>query len=151
MCRRVLAGGGRVFMADIDAKQGAAEKDNFVKEYGKRAEFGRLDVRVEEQWLEVWDHAEAFFGHQVQGFCNNAGVVHPTNWKKVKETNLDGMLCGAMLAFKRMGTSNGGKGGVMVITGSTCSFHYDMFDDVPASVYHLTKHGIKVFRSKALL
>ena len=33
--RRVLAGGGRVFMADIDAKQGAAEKDNFVKEYGK--------------------------------------------------------------------------------------------------------------------
>ena len=32
----------------------------------KRAEFGRLDVRVEEQWLEVWDLAEAFFGHQVQ-------------------------------------------------------------------------------------
>ena len=30
-----MAGGGRVFMADIDAKRGAAEKDNFVNEYGK--------------------------------------------------------------------------------------------------------------------
>jgi len=143
MCRRVLAGGGRVFMADIDAKRVATERDNFVNEYGKKAEFGILDVRMEENWVQIWEQAEAFFGHQVQGFCNNAGIFHHTDWKKVKETNLDGMLIGAMLAFQRMGTRSGGEGGVMVMTGSICSFSYDFFESVPASVYGVTKHGIK--------
>jgi len=143
MCKKVLEGGGRVYMADIDVARGQEEKDKFAKQYGKKVEFGSLDVRSEEDWTRVWDAAEAFFGHQVQGFCNNAGIFHHTDWKKVKDINLDGMLIGSMMAFKRMGTSNGGQGGLMVITGSIASFICGGFDTVVENVYQVTKHGVR--------
>ena len=39
----------------------------------------------------------------MQGFCNNAGILDPADWLKVRQVNLDGMLYGAMLAYERMG------------------------------------------------
>ena len=33
--RKVLEGGGRVYMADIDVARGQEEKDKFAKQYGK--------------------------------------------------------------------------------------------------------------------
>ena len=48
---------------------------------------------------------DAFSGSEIcfQGFCNNAGIFHHTDWMKVNSINMDGMLYGAMLAFEKMG------------------------------------------------
>lgn len=144
-CRKILTGGGRVFIADIDEENGKTSKAILSKEFGPKVEFGKLDVRDEDEWRTVWDAAEAFFGGQVQGFCNNAGIFHHTDWMKVKQINLDGMMFGSMLAYERMGIKRGGQGGVMVITGSINSFVGSSFDFVEESAYAVSKHGVLGF------
>jgi hypothetical protein len=41
----------------------------------------------------------------LQGFCNNAGIYHQTDWRMVVETNLMGTLAGNLLAVEKMGVS----------------------------------------------
>jgi len=143
-CKRILSGGGRVCMADIDVVKGEQTTKELQKEFGeKRMMFVKLDVRDQEEWRTVWEQAEQFFGGQVEGFCNNAGIFHHTDWMKVKAINMDGMLYGAMLAFEKMGVSHGGRGGVMVITGSMNSFVNGSFDTVEQQIYGTTKHGVQ--------
>jgi len=142
-CRQILSGGGRVYMADIDVETGEKTTQELQEKFGKnKIEFSKLDVRDQEEWRDVWKKAEDFFGGQVEGFCNNAGIFHHTDWMKVNSINMDGMLYGAMLAFEKMGVSHGGRGGVMVITGSMNSFVNGSFDKVEEQIYGATKHGV---------
>jgi hypothetical protein len=39
----------------------------------------------------------------LQGFCNNAGIYHQSDWRLVVDTNLVGMLTGSLLAVEKMG------------------------------------------------
>jgi len=141
-CRKILGGGGRVFIADINEERGAKTKHQLVTEFGKRVEFGKLDVRSQEEWKSVWTEAETFFGGQVEGFCNNAGIFHHTDWLKVRQVNLDGAMFGAMLAYERMGIRNGGRGGLMVMTASVASLVAGGYDTLEQSMYTVTKHGV---------
>jgi len=139
--KRILGGGGRVFIADIDTVKGQVSKDELNKQYGEgKVEFGKLDVTNREEWRHIWAQAEDFFKGQVQGFCNNAGIFN-SNWSKMLEINLDGMMVGAMLAYEKMGVSGGGEGGVMVVTGSLASFLCG-WPTMEKSVYNVTKHGV---------
>ncbi len=53
----------------------------------------------------------------VQALCNNAGIFHDTDWKRVQEINLDGMVTGTMLAMEKMGVRDRGGGIGMEVGG----------------------------------
>jgi len=142
MCRQILGKGGRVFFTDINTEIGEKTKTDLEKEFGgKNVEFAEQDVTKREQWEEVWEKAEKFFEGRVEALCNNAGIFHKTEWKKVLDINMMGVAYGTMLAMEKMGASRGGPGGLIVQTGSMASFLAG-FDTVEESAYTASKQGI---------
>ena len=85
--------------------------------------------------------AEKFFGGKVDALCNNAGIFHKTDWKKVLDINFMGVAYGTMLAIEKMGVSNGGSGGLIVQTGSMASFLAG-FPTIEEGAYTAAKQGI---------
>jgi len=142
MCRQILSKGGRVFFTDINVENGEKTKAALEKDFGgKNVEFAEQDVTKEEQWREVWDKAEKFFEGKVSVLCNNAGIFHKKDWKKVLDINLQGLATGTMLAMEKMGASRGGPGGLIVQTGSMACFLAG-FDTVEESAYTASKQAV---------
>ncbi|MFN3424115.1 MAG: SDR family NAD(P)-dependent oxidoreductase [Novosphingobium meiothermophilum] len=69
-CRRFVAEGARVAIADVLEAEGAA----LAAELGAAARFLRLDVTSEENWAEVVAAADAGLG-PVDVLVNNAGIL----------------------------------------------------------------------------
>lgn len=69
-CRRFVAEGARVAIADVLEAEGAA----LAAELGAAARFFRLDVTSEENWAEVVAAVEAGLG-PVDVLVNNAGIL----------------------------------------------------------------------------
>merc|ERR1712013_863217 len=131
MCNQILSKGGRGFLTDINTELG--EKT--------RTLFGEQDVTKQEEWREVWEKAEKFFGGRVEVLCNNAGIFHKTEWKRTLDINLMGVAYGTMLAMEKMGVSKGGQGGLIIQTGSMASFLAG-FDTIEESAYTAAKQGV---------
>jgi len=141
--RRILTGGGRVFFTDINEKQGEETKESLVKEFGQsKVGFHKQDVTDPETWPLVWDEADKFFSpSKVEALCNNAGIFSTTEWKRMLDINLSGLVVGTMLAVERLGASRGGSGGLIVQTASMASFLAG-FDTIEESVYTCSKQGV---------
>jgi len=77
-CRRFVAEGARVAIADVLEDQGRALAD----ELGDHARFWKLDVTNEQEWVRVIAEVEAEFGG-VEVLVNNAGILM---FKSILET-----------------------------------------------------------------
>merc|ERR1719369_764855 len=141
--RRALLGGGRVVMTDLAKEEGELRAKELEKEFGlSKVCFVHHDVRDEEMWKMAWEHAEKFFGGQVQVLMNNAGVFHRTNWRLMLDVNLGGLATGTMLAIEKMGVSRGGQGGLIFQTASLASLVGGSFTSAEEEIYTATKWAI---------
>ena len=131
-----------MFLTDINTELGEKTRTVLAKEFGENnVGFGEQDVTKQEEWREVWEKAEKFFGGRVEVLCNNAGIFHKTEWKRTLDINLMGVAYGTMLAMEKMGVSKGGQGGLIIQTGSMASFLAG-FDTIEESAYTAAKQGV---------
>ncbi len=126
--------GAWVLLTDIQDELGRAR----ANELGARADYSRLDVRVEADWERVVRTVLDMHG-RLDVLVNNAGVTgfegtaephdpeHSTltAWRAVHATNLDGVFLGckhAIRAMRRIGTGSiiniGSRSGVVGIPGA---------------------------------
>jgi len=81
IARAYVMAGANVIIADLPGSNGAS----LARELGASAKFADLDVRSEEQWLEVVRQTEASYG-PVSVLVNNAGII---NWNTPIETQAE--------------------------------------------------------------
>lgn len=101
IAQAVLAAGGHVAIADLDAEAGQACLDEW--QAGDRAHFMIVDVSREAS-VKRWIAAAAKHFGRIDGLVNNAGIAHPhvakltelplKDWSRYLHTNLTGaFLC----------------------------------------------------------
>lgn len=105
ICAAFVAEGARVILTDIEADAGKAAAEELD------CEFRKLDVREEEDWEALAEHAP-----QIDTMVNNAGVTgfgfsagphdpeHATlaDWRAVQAVNSDGTFLGCRYALRAM-------------------------------------------------
>jgi len=111
IARRFASEGGDVILTDINDDAGKAVAESI----GAMAEYQRLDVREEADWVRVLDEVMAKLG-RLDVLVNNAGItgfeagVGPHDpehlslelWHAVHQTNLDGVFLGCKHAIRVM-------------------------------------------------
>ncbi|KAJ8348002.1 hypothetical protein SKAU_G00265910 [Synaphobranchus kaupii] len=141
----LLKNGAKVAMLDRNETAGKNTKVDFDKKYGEdHSIFLTCDVTSDEQLKGAFQKTIERFG-RLDIVCNNAGIVDESNWEKMVDINLKGVIRGTYLALKHMKKENGGAGGVIVNTASMAGLGPILF--LPA--YTATKHGV-VGLSRAL-
>lgn len=135
---RLLQDGYRVCLADVNEEKGKDSLAELQKKYGAdKVIFVKCNVRSEASFEETFSETQKEFG-RIDLLVNNAAIVDEFNYRPVIEVNLVGTIIGCQLAFKFMGTSNGGKGGVVINVASAAGLIKSAF----LPVYTATKHGI---------
>ncbi|XP_054717597.1 uncharacterized short-chain type dehydrogenase/reductase y4vI-like [Uloborus diversus] len=120
--KALLHKGYRVCIADLQEMKGKQFAESLNNEFGaNKAIFILCDVTKEEDIERVFEHTKNKF-QRVDVLVNNAGIGEHENPRKVIEVNVMGPIFGCRLALKHMGTSNGGKGGVVINTASVSGF-----------------------------
>lgn len=117
IARHFVAEGAFVYVTDIDQRNG----QQVASSLGQSASFSLLDVRHEEVWKELTE--KIVDAHdRLDIVVNNAGITgfekgfvshDPENstlcaWRKVHETNLDGVFLGCKYAIKAMRATSEG-------------------------------------------
>lgn len=111
IARHFAAEGALVYVTDIEKECG----QNVATSIGPSARFSLLDVRDENAWQELTNEIVALHG-RLDIVVNNAGITgfedgfvqhDPENatldvWRKVHETNLDGVFLGCKYAIRAM-------------------------------------------------
>lgn len=109
--------GASVYATDIDIARGEAEASRL----GRSAVFLPLDVREEADWRQVVDQVLTRSG-RLDALVNNAGITgfeagfvphdpeHASlaEWRRVHETNLDGVFLGCREAIRAMRANGSG-------------------------------------------
>ena len=111
----------------------------------------RCDVTKENDWEDLWNHAESELG-KVGILVNNAGVNPTHGWRKCTDIMLTGVGIGTFLAIRRMGTSKGGAGGRIINIASVAglftkvlpqTFYHDAHaSNIDGVGYVIAKHGV---------
>ena len=118
IARAFIAEGAVVMLTDIRDEEGR----HLARRLGARAQYERLDVRLEADWSSVTEAALARHG-RLDVVVNNAGITgfegsavahdpeHASlqDWRAVLATNLDGTFLGckyAIRAMRRLGTGS---------------------------------------------
>jgi NAD(P)-dependent dehydrogenase (short-subunit alcohol dehydrogenase family) len=115
IARAFVANGASVYVTDINDAQG----ESVVASLGRKAAYGRLDVREEADWQRVTAQILAERG-ALHVVVNNAGITgfegenvahdpeHATLalWHAVHRTNLDGVFLGCKYAIQAMRQSH---------------------------------------------
>jgi len=143
--RRLLAGGARVCISDIQDEVGLQTCQELGMEFGKEnLHFIRCDVTKEDDLTALYDGAEKHFGGSVDIFCNNAGINHTAGWKKCMEIDIMAVMTGTYLAMQRMSKKNGGSGGLIINTASAAGIIFaDGTKELQdAESYFIAKHGV---------
>ena len=91
--------------------------DQFGEE---RVAWAEQDVTDRDQWREVWDRAEDYFGGPVEALVNNAGIyeTYQSTNTDIINVNLLGVTLGSSLAMEKMSVRQGGSGGLIVQVAS---------------------------------
>jgi 3(or 17)beta-hydroxysteroid dehydrogenase len=108
--QRLAQEGATVIIADINAQQGESAARGIP-----RAQFYRLDVTREDNWITFIDHVVADFG-RVDVLVNNAGIVVLASieetseeiWRQVNAVGTDGTFFGCKHALRVMKSAGGG-------------------------------------------
>ncbi|XP_070556713.1 15-hydroxyprostaglandin dehydrogenase [NAD(+)]-like [Ptychodera flava] len=130
-----------VGIVDIDPINGQEVTASLQKTFGdERIVFVKCDVTSNEQLKSAFEDVKKKFG-RLDIVCNNAGICNEYKPVKTISTNLIPVIVGTYLAVEIMGTKNGGKGGVVINTGSTAGIIAQKY--VP--VYTASKHGVVGF------
>jgi NAD(P)-dependent dehydrogenase (short-subunit alcohol dehydrogenase family) len=123
VARAFVAEGARVLITDIRDDLGG----RVAASLGDAAEYRRLDVREEADWIDATDAAVERWG-QLEIVVNNAGVTgfeggpaphdpehaSQADWRAVHRTNLDGVFLGCKHAIRTM--RQGGSGAIVNIS-----------------------------------
>ena len=65
----------------------------------------RCDVTKEDDWQDLWTHAENILEGKVSILVNNAGIKPDLGWKPCVDVMLMGVGYGTFLALEKMGIS----------------------------------------------
>jgi 3alpha(or 20beta)-hydroxysteroid dehydrogenase len=154
-CSRLLAeAGAKVMLTDIVEDQAMAVVED-INAAGGTAEFRRLDVAQEDQWIAVVAETIQNFGG-LDIVVNNAGVEsmnlvedHTLEaWRKVTAVNMDGVFLGTKHAIRAMKPGGpAGRGGSIINIASICA----MVAFRGAASYSAAKAGVRVFTKVAAI
>ncbi|KKW90132.1 SDR family NAD(P)-dependent oxidoreductase [Sphingobium chungbukense] len=144
VCRRFVAEGASVVVADVNATGAAALAD----ELGDKAISRRIDVRLESDWVDALDLAVATFG-RLDLVCNIAGIgrggsieeIDMADWQAMVDVNLTGPVLGTKHGIKTI-VRSGGSGAVINMSsmlGMSASADLAGYAAVKAGVLLLSK------------
>jgi NAD(P)-dependent dehydrogenase (short-subunit alcohol dehydrogenase family) len=145
--RRFVAEGAQVIIADIDVEGGTA----LAAELGATARFARLDVTVEESWLEVFGGLE-----RLDVLVNNAGITtlgsieDLTLAQFMHEIEIDvvGVFLGCKHVIPLMRDHGGSIINMSSMAGVRAQGNLAAYNAAKAAVTHLTKSCALHFADK---
>lgn len=145
-----VAEGGQVMVADIDEAGGRAVSDSL----GDAAEFVRLDVTQEDDWVAAYAAIKDHFGG-VHVVLNSAGIgwtepvteIDLEDWRRVHAIDLDGVFLGckhgvgaiADTLQAGVGSAKGSIVNISSIAGNIAGHNMAAYNSAKAAVRHLTK------------
>ncbi|KAK9502406.1 hypothetical protein O3M35_011188 [Rhynocoris fuscipes] len=130
--------GAKVSICDLDEENGELLAQQFNMMYGHtRALFCLCDVTDYPQFEAAFQTTVSVFGG-LDIVVNNAGIFNDRFWELEVDVNLNGVIRGTLLALRFMGRDRGGRGGTVVITGSTLGLR----PCACVPIYTATKHAI---------
>lgn len=144
VCRRLVAEGARVVIADINLDGAAA----LAAELGEAARAVRIDVAAEEEWIAALAAAvEAF--RRLDTVCNVAGIgrggdiesFEMADWQTMVGVNLTGPMLGTKHGIRTI-VASGGAGAIINMSsmlGVTATADLPGYAAVKAGVVLLTK------------
>jgi len=101
---RLLTAGAKVCISDLKQETGEKTLTELKERFGeKKVCFVTCDVTKEEQFKNLFDKAEEFFGVScVDILVNNAGINTNLGWRKCMEVNIMAVMMGTEIAMERM-------------------------------------------------
>ncbi|GFQ78981.1 15-hydroxyprostaglandin dehydrogenase, partial [Trichonephila clavata] len=127
-----------VCVADIQEYKGKHFVHQQEEEFGsENVIFSACDVTKESDYISTFELTLKTF-HRVDVLINNAGILLEQDPHTLLSVNLLGPIIGCQTAFKYMGKSKGGKGGMVINMSSILGFL--PFSATPA--YVASKHGL---------
>ncbi|XP_034945513.1 uncharacterized protein [Chelonus insularis] len=134
----LLNQGAKVSICDINAEEGEKLTNLLTSKHGKdRVIFCQCDVTDYPQFEESFKTTIATFGN-IDIVINNAGIMNDRFWELEVDINLNGVIRGTLLAQRYLGIDRGGRGGIVINTGSNVSLN--PYVSVP--IYSATKAAI---------
>ena len=133
--------GADIFIITHSGRNTEVVKDE-IQSYGRRVEFGKLDLSIEENAIKAVDQCIEAFG-KIDILVNNSGTIHRAPilegdndaWRKVIDLNLSAVYYISKEASKYMVKQGSGK---IINIASMLSFQGGKF--VPS--YTASKHGV---------
>ncbi|XP_069686205.1 15-hydroxyprostaglandin dehydrogenase [NAD(+)]-like [Periplaneta americana] len=128
----------RVILTGVNRDEGKEAVEKLTNQFGKqKAMFLLGDVsniyefeRIFKQVISECQKIDILF--------NNAEIADDEQWEKEIDINIQGVLCGTLLAFKYMGKRSGANGGVVINNASIVGF-----EALPhAPIYSASKHAV---------
>lgn len=134
----LLNNGASVSICDINTEEGDQLARSLSLRHGKnRVLFCPCDVTDYPQFEESFRTTISTFG-RLDIVINNAGIMNDRFWELEVDINLNGVIRGMLLAQRYLGIDKGGRGGIVINTGSNTSL--DPYVSVP--IYSATKSAI---------
>ncbi|XP_074111320.1 15-hydroxyprostaglandin dehydrogenase [NAD(+)]-like isoform X1 [Cotesia typhae] len=134
----LLNQGAKVTICDINAEEGEKLANGLALRHGKdRVLYCQCDVTDYPQFEESFRITISTFGH-IDILINNAGIMNDRFWELEVDINLNGVIRGMLLAQRYLGIDKGGRGGIVINTGSNVSLN--PYVSVP--IYSATKAAI---------
>ncbi|PSN39080.1 hypothetical protein C0J52_07356 [Blattella germanica] len=131
-----------VSICDVNPTKGQEAAEELKKEFGEDTVlFIKTDVSIEDESNGAFEQTVKHFGG-LDIVCNNAGIFNDRLWQHSISINVNGVIMGTILALKYLGKDQGGKGGVVINTGSIAGLGQAL---KITPVYNATKHAVLGF------